>query len=289
MFTACSDDENSGSNGSTSKVNNPLLNEGKMLLTSISCLGSGQEKIFDYLYSYDEKLRPYREEKYCSAISGREEHYFLYTIDYDNGKLLDWDEDNCQVFVSFNSKGYIDKVKGLWISEYDGECYVSMDWNTSYDKDGHLTKLITNVDLYDEEPGKLAGKVILDWKDGCLMSININEVKYDHNGTEIASSDITQTFTYGKQKNRFKQYPAICYADDDTRFFAVGLFGIGPDLLPIAENTVSVIGHNKYSSNSRATYTLNANGSIDTETWLDQNNNIMKFVFGYTAASLSDK
>lgn len=276
-FTACSDDDEDGGNGgSASGVNNPLLNEGNMLLTSISRSNEYNADDPDiYKYSYDEKLRPYKAE---------ENDEISFTIDYDKGKIIDWDYGSASnLSVSFNSKGYITKVNGSWDYTEDGERENgSMEFIASYDKDGHLTEVATNEEFhYEDGSEKEVSKITFEWKNGCLMSIRDNSVYDDEESTS------TRTFTYGDQKNKFRQFPGILSADGGE-FFAVGLFGVGPELLPITQQEVEKEGPHEDISTGSATYTLNANGSIDTENWTNQggyDGSIWKFVFGYTASN----
>ena len=87
-LSACSnddddDDNDNGGGSSTSSVDNPLVSEGGLLLTSIS-----DQSGSIYNFYYDAKLRPYK----CTYESNLYA-YDVLIIDYDNGKMdmPDWD------------------------------------------------------------------------------------------------------------------------------------------------------------------------------------------------------
>ena len=97
-LSACSDDDDdNGGGNSTSSVYNPLVNDGGLLLTSISQQsGNGMDT---YCIYYDAKLRPY---KYTADYTNYA--YDVLIIDYDNGKMdmPDWDGAS-NLSLSFNS------------------------------------------------------------------------------------------------------------------------------------------------------------------------------------------
>ena len=130
-LSACGDDDDdNGGGSSTSSVDNPLVNDGGLLLTSISCQSDGSNEIdIDYIY-YDAKLRPY---KYTNGYDDDADDVLI--IDYDNGKIdMPFWDGASNVSLFFNSKGYITKVKGSWSYSEDGDNYSgSLEWNASYD------------------------------------------------------------------------------------------------------------------------------------------------------------
>lgn len=279
-FTSCSDDDNN-ENGSASSVNNPLVSEGGLLLTSISeQRGSSYDMDTYYIY-YDAKLRPY---KYSSNYED------LLIIDYDNSKMdmPDWSGAS-NLSLSFNSKGYITKVKGSWSYSEDGENFSgSLEWSASYDKNGHLTEMTTNEEeKSDEYNDKGTSKATLSWSDGNLVSYKSESKWFDEDGKLDESGSSTVTFTYGTQLNKYKQYPAVISFDDEGGLFNMGLFGLGPNMLPTSYKEVYVEEYNgqnhEYSYNSNSTFTLNDNGSIATEIW-SGDNGTAKYVFGYSDA-----
>ena len=191
--------------------------------------------------------------------------------------------------LSFNSRGYITKVKGSWSYSEDGDAYSgSLEWNASYDKDGHLTGMTMNEeDKSDEYNDKGISKTTLSWTGGNLVSHNGDTKWYDEDGQVIESASSTGIFTYGTQQNKYKQYPAILAFDDDTGLFNMGLFGLGPNNLPTSYNEVSVEEYEdhkyEYRENLTSTFTLNDNGSIDTEIWTsDRDNYPQKYMYSYS-------
>ena len=273
-LSACGDDDDdNGGGSSTSSVYNPLVSEGGLLLTSITCqFGYSGDIDYDtYRFFYDEKLRPYK----CDNGDDDDAAYFI--IDYDNGKMdmPHWDGAS-NLSLSFNSKGYITKVKGSWSYSEDGDNYSgSLEWNASYDKDGHLTGITMNNEEKSDETG------------GNLVSFNSDSKWYDEDGQLEESASSTGIFTYGTQQNKYKQYPAILAFDDDTGLFNMGLFGLGPNDLPTSYNEVYVGEYegnkSEYRENYTSTFTLNDNGSIDTEIWTSNRDNYpRKYMYSYS-------
>lgn len=276
-FMSCSKDDDKVDNGggSTPPVNNPLVDIGKQLLVSVGETGSRLS------YKYDENLRPY----YCSLehSSGKQEDVF--TIDYDKGTILVWEEFG-DWSISFTKNGYIDRIKGSWeYTEYNKIFSGSIDLLCSYDNDGHLL----GVDIVEEsygdefESGKDTRKVTLVWNNGNLASIENNSVFQYENGS-VSTSVWTRNFEYGDQPNTYRQY--IGYLSEhgnDSPFFAAGLMGIGSERLPTSVAVVekNSIREHKYVEN--ATFTLNDNGSINAETWADEHGSIRDiYIYSYT-------
>ena len=261
---------------------------GGLLLTSISCQSGSSNYMNTYCINYDAKLRPY---KYSFEYDDFANDILI--IDYDNGKMdipdPDWDGDGVwpsNLSLSFNSKGYITKVKGSWSYSEDGDNFSGfLEWNASYDKDGHLTGITMNEEeKSDEYNDKGISKTTLIWTGGNLMSFNGDSKWYDEDG-QVDESSSTGIFTYGTQQNKYKQFPAILAVSDDTGLFNMGLFGLGPNDLPTSYNEVYVEedGGIKYEKNYTSTFTLNDTGSIDTEIWTsDRDNYPRKYMYSYS-------
>ena len=282
-LSACNDDDDdNGGGSSTSSIDNPLVNDGGLLLTSISYQSGSSNYMETHYVYYDAKLRPY---KY--SFKSDDYAYDVLIIDYDNGKMdmPDWNGAS-NVSLSFNSKGYITKVKGSWSYSEDGDNFSGfLEWNASYDKDGHLTGITMNEEeKSDEYNDKGISKTTLIWTGGNLMSFNGDSKWYDEDG-QVDESSSTGIFTYGTQQNKYKQFPAILAVSDDTGLFNMGLFGLGPNDLPTSYNEVYVEddGGIKYEKNYTSTFTLNDNGSIDTEIWTsDRANYPLKYMYSYS-------
>ena len=284
-LSACSDDDDdNGGGNSTSSVDNPLVNDGGLLLTSISYQSGSSNDMDTYCIYYDAKLRPY---KYTFGYDDYAEDVLI--IDYDNGKMDMPDYDGASILtLSLNSKGYITKVKSSWSYSEDGDNYSgSLEWNASYDKDGHLTEMTTTEDeKSDEYNEKGISKTTLSWTGGNLVSLNTDSKWYDEDG-QVDESSSTGILTYGTQQNKYKQYPAIISVDDFEGLFNMGLFGLGPNNLPTSYNGVYVVEYrgnkSEYRENYTSTFTLNDNGSIDTEIWTsDRDNYPGKYMYSYS-------
>lgn len=275
-FMSCSKDDDKVDNGggSTPPVNNPLVDIGKQLLVSVGETGSRLS------YKYDEKLRPY----YCSLehSSGKQEDVF--TIDYDKGTILVWEEFG-DWSISFTKNGYIDRIKGSWeYTEYNKIFSGSIDLLCSYDNDGHLLGVDIVEEFYGDpkESGKHTRKVTLVWNNGNLDSIEQNSVWQNEDGS-VSTLVWTRNFEYGDQPNTYRQYIGYLSCDgNDSPFFAAGLMGIGSERLP---TSVAVVEKNSFHEDKyveNATFTLNDNGSINAETWVNEYGSIDRYIYSYT-------
>ena len=263
---------------------------GGLLLTSISCQSGSSNYMNTYCINYDAKLRPY---KYSFEYDDFANDILI--IDYDNGKMdipdPDWDGDGVwpsNLSLSFNSKGYITKVKGSWSYAYADNYAGSLEWTASYDKDGHLTEMTTTEEEKSDYYDKGISKTTLSWIGGNLVSYNSDSKWYDEDGQISESDSSTGIFTYGTQQNKYKQYPAIISVYDyEVVLFKMGLFGLGPNNLPTSYNEVYVGEYegnkSEYRENYTSTFTLNDNGSIDTEIWTsDRDNDPRKYMYSYS-------
>ena len=263
---------------------------GGLLLTSISCQSGSSNYMNTYCINYDAKLRPY---KYSFEYDDFANDILI--IDYDNGKMdipdPDWDGDGVwpsNLSLSFNSKGYITKVKGSWSYAYADNYAGSLEWNASYDKDGHLTEMTTTEEEKSDYYDKGISKTTLSWIGGNLVSYNSESKWYDEDGQVVESDSSTGIFTYGTQQNKYKQYPAIISVYDyEVVLFKMCLFGLGPNNLPTSYNVVGVEedgGYKyEYKENYTSTFTLNDNGSIDTEIWTSNRDNYpRKYMYSYS-------
>lgn len=290
-LTSCSsDDDEDNDGGSVSSINNPLVKEGGLLLSSITCqFGDSGDKDSDidtYRFFYDEKLRPYK----CDNGDDDDAAYFI--IDYDNSKmdLPDWSGAS-NLSMAFNANGYITKIKGSWNYSEDGYRFSgSMEWTAGYDQEGHMTSLSINTEEKDDDyQEKGSSKTTMTWNGGNLVSSKSESKWYDENGSVEESSSSTMTFTYGTQLNKYKQYPASL-SGDEFNLIAVGLFGIGPNMLPTSYSEVYTETYNGQTHEDRenynATFTLNENGSINTESWTSPDGDEPeKFIFSYATAN----
>ena len=249
-FMACSEDEEeeSGSGTPSASVGEVVPGSGKKLLSA------GEYKFF---YTADGKIK---------TISTNYERYeFTYSpnqiiCDYE----YDGDGEDEEVYtVSYNEKGYISK---MIFTEKGSDEYGSWDDSytsiLSYDSEGHLVK-VTNTYLEqgveDGESYKESGTgtVVLTWKNGLLT-------KYESiNEWEDGSEKSTITFEYedGKNRNIYKQFAIM----DDYGFY-LGLYGKGPDYLPVSatETYIEEYDDYKYSDTDTESFTweFNEDGTL---------------------------
>lgn len=272
-FTSCSDDDDDNG-GAPSGNGSAMVTEAKVLLEGVTKDGWGD---WSYKFYYDDQLRPY----YSNEADGYDE---LFRIDYNAGKIDLWGEIE-GLSVSFNSKGYITKISGSWNlkeNEYGYETSYSgsLTYVYSYDADGQLVAVDmsdneTSVDKWGVNSDKWVCKNVLTWKDGNLIKSEVNSTSEENDGDNVVVSvgkGITN-ITYGNQPNKYRLYPRI-FCDDDFSYMAVGLLGVGPKMLPRTfteseEETEDGRILYKYEDDKTGSFTLNDNGTINTETWSD--------------------
>lgn len=274
-FTSCSDDDDNGK--APSGNGNPLVTEAKVLLEGVTNEGRGE---WEYMYEYDDQLRPYR------SIEEDDDDELFY-IDYKAGKINLAGEPE-GLSVSFNSRGYITKISGSWDykdnedgdeSSYSG----SLTYTFSYDANGQLTSMDGSDNEKSVESGyvdtyKSVGKAKFTWKDGNLVkceSSGTNE-SIDGDREEKWTSSAIVNITYGNQSNKYRQYTQ-CFNDAEFLFMGAGLLGVGPKNLPLTCSETyheKVEGGSEYDETYTETYTftLNDDGTINTEKSVDADN-----------------
>ena len=289
-FVACSSDddnenENGNGNGNASSVENPLQKEGKLLLSGITGNDSGYD--FNLTLEYDDKFRPTG----CYYLDEGEYDY-EFKIDYDKG-IMEWDDD--VLTVSFNDKGYITKLKEEYSETEDGvKEYHKSESNYTYDKDGHLIKAIYEWNRKYEGEGINytdidKHTIVFTWENGNLVSYTRTGVdQSSHNGqVENISFKRSRTFTYGNQPNKFKQYIEI--DDDEAGSMVSGLFGVFSEKLPVTliesyTSSSDTNGDYNYYYEYKGSFTLNSDGSINTETWTENDGTpYVSFAYHYTS------
>ena len=295
-FVACSSDddnenENGNGNGNASSVENPLQKEGKLLLSGITGNDSGYD--FNLTLEYDDKFRPTG----CYYLDEGEYDY-EFKIDYDKG-IMEWATE--VLTASFNDKGYITKLKEEYSETEDGvKEYHKSESNYTYDKDGHLIKAI--YEWNDKYEGKGINYTVNDkqtivftWENGNLVSYTRKYVEQhsDNGQVENRSSKRSRTFTYGNQPNKFKQYIEI--DDDEAGSMVSGLFGVFSEKLPVTlieSETSSSDTNGDYNDyhEYKGSFTLNSDGSINTETWTENDGTpYVSFAYHYTSIDQNDQ
>ena len=238
MSSCSDDDDNEGGTGGSSSFasNNPLISEGKKLLTRIECQEDGSPDTYTIIY--DEHNRPVQVKN----------NYGYTSVNYTDGTL--YDENGESGKATFTREGYIKSVSSNWSNSY------SLTFSCTYDSERHLTK-------YDY---KQSGEEELEiwrmtyvWKNGNLVQSTAYDKYVENDIDDEEWYDVT--VEYFDKENKYRQLSAgfidAIEIDDDAAY--AGLFGIGPEKLP-----------KKVVWDDGETYTfeyiLNADGSIRQET-----------------------
>lgn len=244
--SSCSESgETDNGNGETanSAFINPLVNEGKLLLTRIE--GDDDETSFGV--TYDNQHRPVSIQYYDG---------YGISIDYNTSTIInDEDSDN----VSFTREGYLKSLLSNWAE--DGE-YSTFSLSFSYDSGGHLSKYVDNEKWnYDGYYGTYSTQVTYVWENGNIVK-SIEYGTYTESGyTE--EETLVCTIEYSDVDNTYRQYTPgfsnVITAYDDFDLNPVGLAGIGPKKLP---RRIITTDGDTYTFK----YELNPDGSIHEET-----------------------
>lgn len=188
------------------------------------------------------------------------------TINYSKG-IMEFDDEVLN--VKFNDKGYISELSGSWDEEdEDGRYKGSAKAKFSYNSDGNIVKIQLTSDETAWEDGEKynyseTGSTECIWKSGNLEKVEDTSIEKEDGETDKYHT--VTTYQYGDMLNKFYQTPmALSYSwqlDEMYVLAAVGLFGVGPEYLPVSGVEVD----DDYTDNYRYTYYLNDNGSIATE------------------------
>lgn len=298
-LTACGgdDDGEPGGGGSESVTESPWASGANVLLTSIEEVGERTT-----VYEYDSKNRPVNC-YYNSKYSSREDSY---SIDYASNKIdLYLDDEFPPMNISFTSSGNISRLNGSAQESVveDGVKYsysMSFNWEFKYNGEGRLThsevytKMAYSVgDMSDENWGQASTDY--SWSDGKLVKIQGTAKNYEGKEYGEWTSEGTLTFTYGSKENKYCQYPASLEMDGDLSFFAIGLVGKGPSVLPESQHYVSVEksknGTNNIDYEARAEFVVNTDATIASEKWIDTNTNSTRceYIYNYSSKNSSTK
>lgn len=277
-FAACGDDDDKDEGGSGSAETQPLVdnNGNQVRLTSVG----------NVVFNYDANG------KLVSFGEGSEVFSF-------SGSTITLPGSTYEYRLSYNGKGYISKmVISYDESDEHGRDKGSGSISFSYNGSGQLIGVSgTGTSEYSEtyqgrtETGSEKSTIneTLTWTNGNLTKID-NETKgtyiNDGESSSYTENDIT-TFVYGSMANATKQYPY--YVGDAIIGEGAGLlaltgyFGVGTANLPTkytSEYIETETGEQPYSNSKSYTlaYTLNSNGTIDTE----QRDNGRTIQYGYS-------
>ena len=265
--SSCGDDDDdeggaSGGSGSTSAV-------------TIGNTGTRLTQVGNYTLTYDNQGR----------LSEITEGYDKCQFTYNPNKIIMIDggssgvHDTQEMSASYNSKGYLSAFTSNYSFKEDGASItVNGKANLTYDGNGHLTKVTTTGSQTGSYEGQKFSEtanttVTLTWQSGKLVKIVYENVENSADGKETTSE--TYTFDYGNNQypNTTKQYSYnLAYIISDEFLGVggmVGLFGVGPDYLPVSVTSITHDFYDgedhEYTYNYSYTYQFNDNGTIAYE------------------------
>lgn len=257
---ACSDDDDDDDNGGGGSTGTLSTNVGEIVQGSGKKLLSVGE--YKFYYTSDGKI------KYATEWSSYHEFSSNQVISHYG------EEDIETISFSFNGNGFISKMQesGSYEDENEKDTYSSTS-DLTYDGEGHLTR-ITGKNFeeytYDGETERTEGTLTINltWDNGLLT-------KYEYAGSDDDGWTYREsaTFDYGDRvyENRHKQYATfVDYLLGDAASICayIGLFGAGPDYLPVKMNLVCVEEWedeeytDNYNYNYSYTYEFNEDGTI---------------------------
>ncbi|MCD8296315.1 MAG: DUF4595 domain-containing protein [Prevotella sp.] len=268
-FSSCSDDDDDDSNRSSSSSSN----------VSVITTDDGEQYVLVKVGSW--KTYDYDSEGRCTELHGD------YSISYNPCVITPFDEDWEYANVTFNNSGYISKMEIYFPNEDD------IVINCSYDSDGHLTNIKGSDTYYNgNDTYQYTLNCDFTWKSGNLISAGFTKKGEDR------SISASYTYEYGNTKNKYQQYTDALWdpmaqpiiADDFSSLCFIGLFGKGTSKLPASYKIVWVYDNDIETYDDTLEYTLNGNGTIQTEKVTEIENNDDKpsvSTFNYTYSLLS--
>lgn len=240
---SCSDDDEANANSYA--AGNPLVSQGKVLLTQL-----GHTR-----YEYDENFRP------VAAYYGNYSPEDEWRINYEKGLISLYDGELPNLSCSFNSKGYITKIKGSVESEYEDGEKITEEMTFEYDGEGHLISLrdteVVEGSKVASEPYDMRDEYT--WERGNLVKME----RIDLTGEDSYDSWTIEA-TYGEQENKYRQYPGVWSDCDEATMLAAGLCGIGPKNL-LASYSVAYGYDSSKPYEHSVEYILNEDGTIKQE------------------------
>ena len=225
MSSCSEDDDNDGGTGGSSSFasNNPLVKEGKMLLTRVVCYRGSSGNDYGFTVIYDDQQRPIQ-------IKYSYENYGNVSINYTDGTISDDDGDDEK--VTFTHEGYI-KSYTYSDSWDDGEAYEKGTTSFSYSS-RCLTKMEYKFQGFQSgEKWSGTWSVTNAWSGG-----NIVKSTYLDKYTEDGETDEDRgecTIEYSDLNNKFRQFTigqSNAIELEEGEIAATGLLGLGPQKLP---------------------------------------------------------
>lgn len=284
-FTACSsdDDKDGGDNGSTSwAYPSPTLvdtNGNRVYVSSIGTLEDSYTPFWTYSYDEAGNLSVFSCVDEFNAVVGTST---IVCTDY-------YDDDNYVIYVETGSNGLISKMREEWTDDWgSGEVKGTAETSFTYNEEKQLVGM-----SYQSSQGtyKYSQTISNTWKNGILEKTTEIE-----KGTNGLTDTNTYTYNYGKQANPAKQYPTCMISpimDDEGTLiplFFMGFIGVGPAYLPTSIDCVYKSEYYDESWNYKCDYTFNTNGTINTETKIDEEDGyitVWQWQYGKTTRSFS--
>lgn len=191
------------------------------------------------------------------------------------------DEETVTGSINFetNGNGYVTKIiADMYSKVSDGSWTKTKSSATfSYDGDGQLTGGSTSgtVEGYNEEYGGNysetgSGWGTYTWNGGNLVQIvgeSTETMKMNGMSVDCITKE-SASFTYGSEQNPLRQNPVWDKGVEDLDL--IGVFGVGPVNLPASSKSeyTEYVGSELESESAYETtytFTLNSNGTIDTQ------------------------
>lgn len=289
-FTACSsdDDKDGGDNGSTSwAYPSPTLvdtNGNRVYVSSIGTLEDSYTPFWTYSYDEAGNLSVFSCVDEFNAVVGTST---IVCTDY-------YDDDNYVIYVETGSNGLISKMREEWTDEWgSGEVKGTAETSFTYNEEKQLVSM-----SYQSSQGKdkYSQTISNTWKNGILEKTTETYVSMEDDWSMTGTE--TYTYNYGKQANPAKQYPigmdcVLWEVDEIYRpLFFMGFMGVGPAYLPISIDYTHKSEIDNYTWTNKYDYTLNPNGTINTETEIDgeygyESIEVYQWQYGKTTRSFS--
>lgn len=262
-MTSCGDDDDDGEFGGGGS--------GTAGSTVIGNTGNYLTQIGNYSLSYDSKGRLSAISAYGDAM---EFTYNPNTIIFKDGNY-----DTHKLNVSYNSKGYVTSMSGsVTVKEADYSYTSSGTINVTYDGNGHATKLVssskeTGVDEGVKYTETTTTNYTFTWKSGNLVKVVMEEVEIEDGDKETYKETYTIDYGNNKYPNTHKQYSfslaSTITGDFESIMAMVGMYGVGPDYLPVSIIEEWEENHNGKthtgSSTTDFSYRFNDDGTIAFE------------------------
>ena len=253
IIVACGDGD--GESSGSSKVPAPYFEDANGNRIQVLSVISGDRTQASFTYDEKGNLTGLKYDKYNNTFSGSN---FVLSYSDNTG--------NVETKIKTNSKELITNIesKAKSYSNYGNKENVTETYTNTfkYNSNGQLTNasIIGTTQSGDKENIN----VIMIWDNGNLSKTEVEKKWIDGETGEVENSIYyIYTYTYGEEINTFKQMPGFVWRHFNEglggMLYAIGLFGVGPTNLPTGYTTQNS------SSPYSLSYTLNADGSIKTE------------------------